>query len=163
MSDTPTPLPTRVLVVFALVFPAVGGTLAAVGVTETWAAARKVEARGAVAEARVVYDDHPPPRSKGPWVKEWLAEYETADGPRRRWVPAGRFGTKQEAKPGRDVGRPLTVWHTPGEDDAATDPPDTARKVLWTAWSAVIAAAGVLSVYALAVRCVGRGRRPATG
>lgn len=150
----PEPIPLRVLLIFAFILAPMGVPLTVACAIGTWQAAHKVEARGVVVEARVVHDDHPPPRSKGSWVKEWLAEYETADGPRRRWLRVARFSTSQEAKPGRDIGQTLAIWHTPGEDDATTDPPQAVLMAFWTAWSTVIGTAGLASIYALVRRFV---------
>jgi hypothetical protein len=140
-------------VIFALVLTPTGLALATVTGCQAWAEARKVEAPAVVIDARVVTDERPPARAPGPWLKEWLAEYDTAAGLTRRWFPAGRFRTDREADPFRDVGQTVRVWYSPGaEGEATLDPPEVLRNVLWAGWSTVIGAAGVLSLYALVRR-----------
>src|SRR5262245_39942249 len=143
-------LPRWVAVTFALVLTPVGTGLAIISGYEAWVDATKVEVQGMVIEARVSQPERRPSKVRGSWLKEWLAEYRTADGTSRQWFHVGWQRSHDDAAPIRDVGKSVPVWYSPGAVEEATIvPPEVLRKVLWAGWSTVLAAAGFISIYAL--------------
>jgi Protein of unknown function (DUF3592) len=143
-------LPSWVAVTFAFVLTPVGTALAIISGYEAWADATKIETQGVVIDARVFQPERRPSKVPGSWRKEWLAEFHTADGPSRHWFPVGWYRTAIEAAPVRDVGKTVAVWYPPGAAEEATIVrPEVLRKSLWAGWSAIIAAAGFISIYAL--------------
>lgn len=155
--DKSTPIPTNVLVVFALVLTPLGFILATTCGSSAWIDARKIEAPGVVVEARVVETVKPPARAHGHWLKERLIEFDAPDGPHRKWFWAGWYRDKEEAAPHRDNGLVVPVWYSPGNvDEAVVDPPQALSKLLWTCWSTVMGSAGLISIYALFRRLTGR-------
>jgi hypothetical protein len=139
-----------VLLVLALVCAPVGLILLATTSRTAWAESRKVETRGAVVDARVVLDPHPPARRAGPWLKEWEVEFDAGAGPVRRWFPVRHYRTERGTIAGSDTGKAVSVWHRPGSSaDATLDRPAVLRNMLWAGWSAVVGVVGVLGVWAL--------------
>src|SRR5262245_30846215 len=157
-------VPTRVLLLFAIVLTPVGMALSTRLGYEVYADSKKIQAEGVVRDARVFVDEHRPARSRGPWLKEWLVEYGAADGPSREWFRVGRYRSDQEAQAARDIGKTVPVWYAPGAGgDATLVPPEVLRNLLWAGWSAVIGAAGLISTYALIRRRARRANRSAAG
>src|SRR5262245_21970192 len=86
-------IPIRVLMVLAIVCTPVGLILAACVGREAWKAARKVEAKGVVVDARVTHQPFTMSRRTGSWHKEWQVEYDTGGGKVRRWFPVRNYRT----------------------------------------------------------------------
>ena len=143
-------IPTRVLVLFALILTPTGLILFFNCSRNAWVDAHKLQAQGIVIETRVFDNVKPPARARGHWLKERLVEFETEGGQRRTWFRAGWFPDKEEAGAARDLGQVVPVWYSPGKaDNAVVNPPLVLQNLFWSCWSAVIGAAGLISIYVL--------------
>src|SRR5262249_10446694 len=139
--------PKRVLLVFAVVFTPVGLGLSTRLGYDVCVDLKKIQVQGVVRDVRVFVDDHRPLKSGGRWLNEWLVEYATVGGPSRRWFSVCWYRTDREAESDRDIGKTVPVWYSPGvAEDATIVPPQLLRNCLWAGWSAIIGAAGIISI-----------------
>ena len=145
-----TQLPTGVIVVFAIVFPA-GLVFAPVLAAEAVADSQLVRAEGVVVETRVVHDPTPS-RSPARWCKEWQVDY----GPGRQWFRVRRYLNEEDVEVEGDVGKTRTVWHNSGR--AVDSPPEPHRKAFQAVFVGAFGVVGLIAIGALVQRLMGRDR-----